>query len=125
MVEDRHYTSKTIALRLSAIKAFQAYSSCEDITLTVLRQAVKILRSRGILKSPIEYLTEPETRAILAAFNGRTAKSRKNRMLHILLYDTAARVSEITGLHLQDLSLSLIPDMLLSPARGTKPALCR
>ncbi len=118
MVEERHYASKTIALRLSAIKAFLAYSSYEELTIVALSQAAKTLRSPTSPRAPIEYLTEPETRAILAAFTGRTAKSRRNRMLLILLYDTAARVSEITGLTLQDLSLAAPGHVTLTGKRN-------
>ena len=105
MSQQRHYAPRTIALRLSAIKAFLAYCSHEDITLVTLSQAAKALRGPASPATPIEYLTEPETRAVLAALTGATAKSRRNRMLLILLYDTAARVSEITDLTLDDLHL--------------------
>jgi site-specific recombinase XerD len=106
MSDQRHYAPKTIALRLSALKAFLTYCSYEDLTLVAVSQASKALRTPASPKKPIEYLTPDETRAVLAAFDGRSAKSRRNRMLLILLYDTAARVGEITELTLQGLCLA-------------------
>jgi site-specific recombinase XerD len=105
MSDQRHYAPRTIALRLTTVKAFLTYASHEDITLVALSHAAGALRAPASARKQIEYLTEPETRAVLAAFTGRTAKSRRNRMLLILLYDTAARVGEITSLTLQDLCL--------------------
>ena len=81
MAHQRHYATKTVTLRLSAVKAFLAYASCEDLTLVALSQAAKALKAPAHPRTPIEYLDEPETRAILAAFAGSTTKSRRNRML--------------------------------------------
>jgi integrase/recombinase XerD len=118
MADQRHYAPRTIALRLTTVKAFLTYCSAEDITLAALSQAAKALRAPAGARKPIEYLTEPATRALLAAFTGRTAKSRRNRMLLILLYDTAARVAEITSLTLQDLRLSKPGYVILTGKRN-------
>ena len=119
MTGQRHYAPKTVTLRLSAVKAFLAYACQEDITLVALSQAARALRAPAQPRKPIDYLTGPETRAILAAHTGRTAKSRRNRMLLILLYDTAARVSEITGLTLQGLHLAE-PGHVTLTGKGSK-----
>src|SRR5260370_28039023 len=101
----RHYAPKTVALRPSAVKAFLAYAAQEDITLIALSQAARALNAPAEPRKPVDYLTPPQIRAILAAHARGTAKSRRNRMLLILLYDTAARASEITAPTLQDLRL--------------------
>ena len=119
MIDERHYALRTVALRLSTVKAFLSYCSGEDLTLVTLSQAAKALRSPTVARKPIEYLTEAQTRAVLAAFTGATAKSRRNRMLLILLYDTAARVGEITSLRLQDLCLEA-PGHLRLTGKGHK-----
>ena len=117
LADDQHYAARTIALRLSAIKAFLAYAAAEDLTLVALNQAARALKAPAAAKRPIEYLTGPETTAVLGAFTGRTAKSRRNRMLLILLYDTAARVSEITALRLTDLTLTPPGHLILTGKR--------
>ena len=119
MSEQRHYAPRTIALRLSAIKAFLTYCSGEDITLVALSQAAKALGPQPARASRSSTSPSPRHEPILAAFTGRTAKSRRNRMLLILLYDTAARVGEITGLTLQDLCLNR-PGHVLLTGKGDK-----
>lgn len=118
MSEQKGYTPNTIALRLSAIKAFLAYSAAEDITLVALHQGAQSLRGPASPRKPIEYLTEEETRAVLGAYTGATTKSRRNRMLLILLYETGARVSEITDLTLADLSLDKPAHLRLTGKRN-------
>ncbi|MEC5180903.1 tyrosine-type recombinase/integrase [Arthrobacter sp. CG_A4] len=117
MQETKRYQPRTVNLRLTTIKAFLAYVSQEDLVLVALHEAAKTLKAPRQPRKPIEYLEEKETKAILAAFDGSSMKSRRNRMLLILLYDTGARVSEITALTLGNLALTKPAHLTLTGKR--------
>lgn len=118
MRETKHYEPATIGLRLSAVKAFLSFASAEDITLVSLYQAAKNLRGPSAPRKPIEYLEKNETTALLAAHDGKDTKSRRNRMLLILLYESGARVGEITALTLEDLALAKPAHLTLTGKRN-------
>ena len=58
-------------------------------------------------KHPIEYLQPAATAAILDAYGTEKAKHRRNRMLLILMYDTGARVQELSDLNVSSLHLNV------------------
>ena len=96
---------KTINLRMTAIKSFLKYSSEEDYELTVFYNNSKLIKGQKITKQPIEYLKPEATKAILAAFDSKTSKHRRNKMILILMYDSGCRVQEISDLKVSSLHL--------------------
>ncbi len=62
--------------------------------MVTLYQAAKAIKAPTQPRKPIEYLEENQTMAILAAYDGKDVKSRRNRMLLILLYDSGARLRD-------------------------------
>lgn len=110
MAGKRGHKPRTIGLRLTALRSFLAWCAAEDATLEAVRREAAGVRGPRAQKGPIEYLEDDGLAAVLAANTGATAKSRRNRAMLVMLYESAARVSELTAMRLGDLTLR-------SPAR--------
>lgn len=105
MNEEKGYSAKTVNLRLTALKSLLRYCSAEDSSLTSAYVGTCAVRPPKVARKPVDYLRPEETRALLAAYSGRTAKERRNRAMLVLLYESGARVSELAGITVSELSL--------------------
>ena len=100
----RGNVTRTRNARLAAIRSFVHYliDWLGPELPTDLPRILTIPRKRSV-QPLIGFLTRPEVQAILSATND-TWTGRRNHLLFLLLYNTGARISEILGLRVKDLS---------------------
>lgn len=119
MSNTKGYKPKTVDLRLTVIKSFLKYAAWQDPELMALHETAAAVKPPRVSKKPVDHLPPAATAAILAAPGSATVKARRNRMLLILLYDSAARVSEITDATVADLHLAK-PAFITLTGKGSK-----
>lgn len=119
-LQTKRYAPKTINLKLTAIRSFLRYCAEEDFELRGIYNDVCTIRKIKEEKKPIEYLQPVATKAILSSFDARTSKHRRNRMILILLYDTGARVQELSDLMVSSLHLDMPNPYVTLIGKGRK-----
>ena len=105
MVGTRSLAPKTCNLRMTAIRSFLEYAAQEQLwVMPIYTDACTIVN----VKTPnhaIEYFEPNEMSSLLAAPSGNSKTDRRNQMILIFLYDTAARVAEARQVKVSDLRL--------------------
>lgn len=119
-MKNRNYASKTINLKLTAIRSFLKFCSEEDFELRGIYTEVCSIKKVKEEKHPIVYLQPSATSAILSAYDTNTFKHRRNRMMLIMLYDTGARVQELADLNLSSLHLDVPNPFVTLIGKGRK-----
>jgi site-specific recombinase XerD len=106
MLNVRSLSPKTCNLRVTSVRSFLKYAAGEHKELTALYVSVCDVEAVKTQVKPLEFFEKPQMRAVLSAPDLRSRTGRRNRTMLILLYDTAARVSELLELSVGSLHLS-------------------
>ena len=106
MLTEKQLSAKTCNLRLTAIHSLLEYASNEHKELVPYYLSACSVNNVRTQNKPIEFFEPAQTKALLSAPNITKKTERRNQMMLVLLYDTAARVSELLSLTLNSLHLS-------------------
>jgi integrase/recombinase XerD len=90
--------------RLAVLRSFFRYAAADPLLLPVA-QRVRAIPLKRFDRTIIGHLSPEQMQAVLDAGDGATRASQRDQLLLLLLYNTGARVSEITALKVQDVDL--------------------
>src|SRR5579864_8968475 len=99
---DRGNCTRTRNNRLAAIHGFFQYIAISEPALALQCQRVLAIPSKRYERGPVEFLTEEEAAALVAAPNPGAWIGRRDKALLLVAVQTGLRNSEITSLRHQD-----------------------
>jgi len=92
-------------IRLAAIRSFFRYAALEAPEHSALIQRVLSIPRKRHTRPLIDFLIRPEIEALLSAPNRQTWIGQRDHAFLLVAVQTGLRLSELTGLHQQDVSL--------------------
>jgi site-specific recombinase XerD len=102
---NRHNTIRSRNARLAAIRSFVHFAAFKDPAALPSIQRVLAIPMKRFDKPLLGFLSKEEIQAILDAPPGDRWSGQRDRIMFATLYNTGARVSELTGLHVADVVL--------------------
>lgn len=96
-------------LRLTAIRSFFRFAALETPQHSGLIQRVLVIPNKRQPRPLVDFLTRPEIDALLAAPDRKTWLGRRDHTLMVTAIQTGLRLTEITSIRQQDLSLTTGP----------------
>ncbi len=103
---DRHNTPATRNNRLAAIHSLFAYLALNHPEDAATIQRVLAIPTKRTDRNLLTYLTEAEVDALLEACDQSTWTGRRDHAMLALTIQTGLRISELTGLTCQDVTLT-------------------
>lgn len=103
---ERHNTVRSRNARLAAVRAFAHYVALQCPPALQLAQQILAIPMKRFEKALLGFLSRDEIHALLAAPDTATWCGRRDKVMFALLYNTGARVSEMIGIRVADVTLA-------------------
>ena len=103
---ERHNSTRTRNVRLTAIRSLFSYAALCHPEHALLIQRVLAIPPKRFDKRIVTFLSPVEVDALVDAPDQRRWEGRRARVLILLAIQTGLRVSELTGLNCNDITLS-------------------
>jgi site-specific recombinase XerD len=117
--KERENSVSTRNQRLAAIHSLFQHIQVQAPEYMFQCQQVLAIPFKKLGKKPLVFLSEDETKALLAVPDAETRKGRRDQSLLSLLYDSGARVQELADLRVGDLRLDF-PAQVKLTGKGRK-----
>lgn len=115
----RNASPSTYNQRLCAIHAFYDYVMAEEPGYTEQCIQIHNIPRKVASSPPAQYLTADNLKLLLSMPDTSTKRGRRDLVLLTVLYDTAARVSELVDIRIRDVRLD-VPAVITLYGKGGK-----
>ena len=109
----RHNSARSRNARFAAIRSFMHFAGLKEPVALAVTQAVLAIPMKRVERSLVGFLTREQIEAIIAAPDPNTWTGQRDRVMFATLYNTGARVSELTGMRIMDFQLGTSPAVLI------------
>jgi site-specific recombinase XerD len=103
--KSRRSSARTRNLRLTAIRSFFQYAAYEAPAHAAQIQRVLAIPSKRYDRRQVQFLSQPEIRALVEAPDTATWSGRRDRLLLLIAIQTGLRLSELIKLARKDVAL--------------------
>lgn len=111
--KERHNSIRSRNARFAAIRSFMQYVAIKEPSALALTQSVLAIPMKRFEKPLIGFLSRQQVQAILQAPSASTWSGQRDRVMLATLYNTGARVSELIGMCIADVSFQTGPAVLI------------
>ncbi len=116
----RDNSPETCNNRLAALRAFLKFVSGKNICYVYLYNQSRLIPYIKMQKRKIQGMSKKATAAIIAAPDLNTKTGRRDHVLMILIYATAARINELLSIKIEDIRLGADKPYIMVLGKGGK-----